>query len=492
MTLEEEKAAQEAKEAEEKAAKEAEESSATEDETTEETEESKETKARIKDLDQNISELKETTNELELKWKNEKEMIGEIREVKKQLELLRLEANQAELKADLAKAAEIRYGRVPEVQKILQTKEQKLKRLQTGRKILKEEVTDGDIARVVARWTGIPVEKMLEAELEKLQHIEGALEGRVRGQTEAIKKVAEAVKRSKAGIADPDRPIGSFIFLGPSGVGKTELARSLAAFLFNDEKALVRVDMSEYMEKHSVSKLIGSPPGYVGHEEGGSLTETVRHRPYSVLLFDEIEKAHPEVFNILLQVLDNGRLTDSKSRVVNFKNTIIILTSNIGSNFINSYQKIGFAGGTQNTYDDTKVKIMENLKSHFRPEFLNRLDEIIIFNPLSEDSIREIVELQLVIVRDRLLGKGINLDINPEVLAYLAKAGYDPEYGARPLKRLIQTKILNAVAEFIIARRVENGGTMTVTMKDGLPVIELKKTNSLRSSRARGKTEAGR
>ncbi|OJI08069.1 MAG: type VI secretion system ATPase TssH [Candidatus Vogelbacteria bacterium CG22_combo_CG10-13_8_21_14_all_37_9] len=444
---------------------------------------SKETKTRIKEIDQNIGELKETTNELELKWKNEKDVISEIRETKKTLEQLRLEAGQAELKADLAKAAEIRYGRLPEVQKILKSKEQKLKRLQTGRKILKEEVTETDIARVVARWTGIPVEKMLEEEVEKLQKMSEMINRRVRGQNEAVTKIIEAVKRSRAGIADPDRPIGSFMFLGPSGVGKTELARSLAQFLFNDEKSLIRVDMSEYMEKHSVSKLIGSPPGYVGYEEGGSLTETIRHRPYSVLLFDEIEKAHPEVFNILLQVLDNGRLTDSKGRVVNFKNTIIILTSNIGSNFISNYQKIGFTNGDQNTYEDTKVKITESLKNHFRPEFLNRLDEIIIFNPLSEESIREIVELQLAIVRERLSSKGINLEINSEVLAYLAKAGYDPEYGARPLKRVIQSKILNPVAEFIIARRVENGGTVSVTIKNDLPVIELKKVNSSRSSR---------
>ncbi|MFA6416313.1 MAG: AAA family ATPase [Candidatus Paceibacterota bacterium] len=451
---------------------------------------SRDVKTRVKDIEKMIGELREETGELELKWKNEKQIINEIRDTKKMLESLRMEASQAELHADLAKAAEIRYGKIPEAQKVLATKEQKLKRLQTGRKILKEEVNESDIARVVSRWTGIPVEKMLEEEAEKLQKMVDLVETRVRGQNEAIKKIAEAVKRSRAGIADPDRPIGSFIFLGPSGVGKTELARSLASFLFNDEKALIRIDMSEYMEKYSVSKLIGSPPGYVGHEEGGSLTETVRHRPYSVLLFDEIEKAHPEVFNILLQVLDNGRLTDSKGRVVNFKNTIIILTSNLGSNFINSFQKIGFqSNDIKASFEDTKVKIMETLKNNFRPEFLNRLDEILIFEPLSQETIREIVELQLAIVKSRLTAKGIILHVDSEVSAYLAKEGYSPEYGARPLKRLIQSKILNPVAEFIIARRVENGGVVEVTMKDGVPNIELKKSNHSRKVTTRGRTK---
>ncbi len=451
---------------------------------------SRDVKTRVKEIEKMIGELRETTGELELKWKNEKQIINDIRDTKKMLESLRMEASQAELHADLAKAAEIRYGKIPEAQKVLQAKEQKLKRLQTGRKILKEEVNESDIARVVSRWTGIPVEKMLEEEAEKLHKMVELVEAKVRGQNEAIKKIAEAVKRSRAGIADPDRPIGSFMFLGPSGVGKTELARSLASFLFNDEKALIRIDMSEYMEKYSVSKLIGSPPGYVGYEEGGSLTETVRHRPYSVLLFDEIEKAHPEVFNILLQVLDNGRLTDSKGRIVNFKNTIIILTSNLGSNFINSFQKIGFqSNDIKASFEDTKVKIMETLKNHFRPEFLNRLDEILIFEPLSQETIREIVELQLAIVKTRLVAKGIILQVGSEVMSYLASEGYSPEYGARPLKRLIQSKILNPVAEFIIARRVENGGVVEVTMKDGLPNIELKKITQSRKVTTRRQTK---
>jgi ATP-dependent Clp protease ATP-binding subunit ClpA len=353
-------------------------------------------------------------------------------------------------------------------------KEQRLKKLQSARKILKEEVSDEEVARVVSRWTGIPVTKMLEEETDKLMRIGEELKKRVRGQDEAVAKVSEAVQRSRAGVADPDRPIGSFMFLGPSGVGKTELARALASFLFNDEKALIRVDMSEYMEKYSVSKLIGSPPGYVGYEEGGNLTEMVRHRPYSILLFDEVEKAHPEVFNILLQVLDNGRLTDAKGRMVNFKNTIIILTSNIGSQFIKNYQRIGFASDSdEHNYGEVKEKIQDSLRDHFRPEFLNRLDEIVVFNPLSAEVLREIVDLQLIIVRDRLAKKGIKLEILDEVMTFLARDGYSPEYGARPLKRLIQSKILNPVAQFIIGRRVDGGGVVTVSLKDNEPVVEL-------------------
>jgi len=446
----------------------------------------KETRVRVKEIDKAISELKETIRELELKWKNEKQLISEIRQAKGELEKLRLEAGHAELRADLAKAAEILYGRIPEINKALKAKEARLKKLQSARKILKEEVGDEEVARVVSRWTGIPVMKMLEEETDKLVRMEDELRKRVRGQDEAVLKVAEAVQRSRAGIADPDRPIGSFMFLGPSGVGKTELARALAEFLFNDEKALIRVDMSEYMEKYSVSKLIGSPPGYVGYEEGGNLTELVRHRPYSILLFDEVEKAHPEVFNILLQVFDNGRLTDAKGRVVNFKNTIIILTSNIGSQFIKSYQRIGFINGAgEQNYAEVKEKIQDSLRDHFRPEFLNRLDEIIVFNPLSEEILRQIVDLQLEIIRERLTKKGIKLEITPEVMNFLSKDGYNPEYGARPLKRLIQNKILNPVAQFIIGHQVDGGGIVTVALKDGQPVVELIKAvrSQIRSRR---------
>ncbi len=441
-------------------------------------------KNRIKDIEKEIGDLKEKTSELELRWKNEKEIIGEVRADKEKLESLRLLAQQAEMHAELTKAAEIRYGQIPALEKDIKAKDAKLKRLQSQRRILKEEVTEEEVARVVARWTGIPVVRMLEEEAEKLARMEDGLKGKVRGQDEAIEKISAAVRRSRAGIADPDRPIGSFIFLGPTGVGKTELARKLAEFMFNDEKSLIRVDMSEYMEKYSVSKMIGAAPGYVGYDEGGALTELVRHRPYSVLLFDEIEKAHPEVFNILLQVLDNGRLTDSKGRVVNFKNTVIILTSNLGSQYMNRFQKIGFgSGGEETRYNEVKDKIMDTLKESFKPEFLNRLDDVIIFNPLSAEVIRDIVSLQLDIVRKRLLLKGIKLEISDEVLSYLAKEGFNPEYGARPLKRLIQNRILNKVAEFIISRRVENGGIVKVSIRENEPVIELKKSYSVRGGK---------
>jgi len=434
-------------------------------------------KARIKEIDKAIGEWQEKISELELRWKNEKQLIGEIRQSKAELEKLRLAAGQAEQRADLAKAAEILYGRIPEITKTLKTKETRLKKLQSARQILKEEVGEEEVARVVSRWTGIPVMKMIEEESDKLARIEDELRRRVRGQDEAIERVSEAVKRSRAGVADPDRPIGSFMFLGPSGVGKTELARALASFLFNDEKALIRVDMSEYMEKYSVSKLIGSPPGYVGYEEGGNLTEIVRHRPYSILLFDEVEKAHPEVFNVLLQVLDNGRLTDAKGRTVNFKNTIIIMTSNIGSQFIKNYQRIGFSNtaATAFGYNEVKDKIQDSLRDHFRPEFLNRLDEIVIFDPLPSEVLRQIVDLQLDIVRERLAKKAITLEVSEEVMAVLAKTGYNPEYGARPLKRLIQTKILNPVAQFIIGRQMDGGGIVTVSLKDGEPSVSLTK-----------------
>ena len=444
--------------------------------------EDKEIRARLKQIDKQVGDLKEQTGDLELRWKNEKQAIGEIKALKAELETLRLEAEQAEMKTDLSRAAEIRYSKIPEAQRQLGQKEQRLKKIQSSRRILKEEITEEDIAAVVARWTHIPVTRMLEEEAVKLQRMEEVMRERVRGQDEAIVKIAEAVKRSRAGISDPDRPIGSFIFLGPTGVGKTELAKTLAHFMFNDEKALIRIDMSEFMERYSISKLIGAPPGYIGYEEGGSLTETVRHRPYSVLLFDEIEKAHPEVFNLLLQVLDNGRLTDSKGRTANFKNTIIILTSNLGSEYINRLEhKIGFSQakdhGAKTDFDEIKGKIMESLKNYFRPEFLNRLDDIIIFNPLSRETIREIVEIQLRQVRERLAAKRIELELTPPVLDYLAQNGFSPEYGVRPLKRLIQNKILNPVAEFIISRKMDQGGVAAVEIKDGEPQIELKKVH---------------
>lgn len=434
------------------------------------------TKNRIKDIDKEIGNLKEKTRELELKWKNEKETVIEIRAIKKELETLRLEGENAEMRSDLARAAEIRYGEIPDLQSKLEAKLSRLKKLQKSRRILKEDITEEDIASVVSRWTGIPLTKMLEEERSKLAHMEDELRKRVVGQNEAIEKIANVVRRSRAGISDPNKPIGSFIFLGPTGVGKTELTKTLAQFMFNDDKALIRVDMSEYMERHSVSKLIGSPPGYVGYEESGNLTEAVRHRPYSVILFDEIEKAHPEVFNVLLQVLDDGRLTDAKGRVVNFKNTIIILTSNIGSHLIEKMETLGFSNNTKkDEYTATKDKVLASLKDHFRPEFLNRLDDIIVFDILSPEVIRHIVDIKVQVVRDRLVLKDIELEIAEDALTYLAREGYDPHYGARPLGRLIQNKILNPVASVIISKGVKKGDIVSVTMKDNEISVEMKK-----------------
>lgn len=436
----------------------------------------KETRARMKDIEKEIANLKEKTHELELKWKNEKEIVLEIREIKKELETFRIEAENAEMRADLGRAAEIRYGEIPDLQNKLQIKLARLKKLQKSRRILKEEITIDDIASVVSRWTGVPLEKMLEEELKKLAQIENKLRERVVGQDVAIKKIADVVRLSRAGISDPNKPMGSFIFLGPTGVGKTELTKALAQFLFNDDKALIRVDMSEYTERHSISKLIGSPPGYVGYDESGNLTEAVRHRPYSVVLFDEIEKAHPEVFNVLLQVLDEGRLTDAKGRVVNFKNTIIILTSNLGSSFIEKMESLGFTNNSKkDEYAQTKEKVLDSLKEHFRPEFLNRLDDIIVFDILSPEVIRNIVDIKIKIISERLLEKGIVLEISDDALTYLSKEGYNPHYGARPLGRLIQDKILNPVAMFIISGGVKKGDTVYVTLKNNELAIEMKK-----------------
>jgi ATP-dependent Clp protease ATP-binding subunit ClpB len=443
---------------------------------------SKEAKARSAVIEKEIADLKEGTSELELKWKNEKETLTSIKQMKKDLEALRIEAEHAEARADLAKAAEIRYGKIPALDKDLEVKVKRLKKLQVSRRILKEEVTEQDIADVVSRWTGIPVSRMMEEEMKKLARMEEELKERIVGQDEAVKKISDTIKRARAGIADPNRPIGSFIFLGPTGVGKTELTKALAEFLFNDEKALIRVDMSEFMERHSVAKLIGAPPGYVGHDEGGGLTEMVRHRPYSVILFDEIEKAHPEVFNILLQVLDNGRLTDSKGRVVNFKNTVIIMTSNIGAQYIEKMEKIGFTkeadamAAEKADYEATKTRVMGALKDYFRPEFLNRIDDIILFDILNKESIKKIVGIQVGVVVKRLAEKDISLVIEPSVIEYLAKEGYNPQYGARPLKRLIQNKILTSVASFMISQGLMKGGTITVGMKkDGEFSFDVKK-----------------
>ncbi|OHA91983.1 MAG: ATP-dependent chaperone ClpB [Candidatus Zambryskibacteria bacterium RIFCSPLOWO2_02_FULL_51_21] len=432
-------------------------------------------KARLKDIDKEIADLKEKTSEIELKWKNEKQTVGEIKEVKKNLEATRVEADAAEARADLSLAAELRYGKIPSLEKELEVKAKRLKKLQSSRRILKEEITAADIASIVSRWTGIPVARMLEEEAQKLSRMEEFLKKRIIGQDEPVKKIADTVKRSRAGISDPNRPIGSFIFLGPTGVGKTELTKALAEFMFDDEKALIRVDMSELMEKHAVSKLIGAPPGYVGFEEGSNFAESVRHRPYSVILFDEIEKAHPEVFNILLQILDNGRLTDAKGRVINFKNTVIIMTSNIGAQYIDKMQSIGFSRGDEANYNEVKEKVLSTLKEHFRPEFLNRLDDIIVFDVLSREAVREIVRIQIDIIEKRLAEKEIKLSVADTVLDLLAKEGYNPQYGARPLKRLIQEKILNPVASMMIGNKVLSGGTISVDVVHGGLTFDVKK-----------------
>ncbi|MEQ1500233.1 MAG: AAA family ATPase [Parcubacteria group bacterium] len=434
-------------------------------------------KARLKEIEKSIADLREETSEIELKWNNEKETVGEIKSIKKNLEEYRREADTAEAKANLGLAAEIRYGKIPALEKELDTRTKRLKKLQSSRRILKEEISENDIATIVSKWTGIPVSRMLEEEADKLNRMEAVLKKKIVGQDDAVKKISDTIKRSRAGIADPNRPIGSFLFLGPTGVGKTELTKALAQFMFDDDKALIRVDMSEFMEKHSVSKIIGAPPGYVGHEEGGNLTEQVRHRPYSVILFDEIEKAHPEVFNILLQVLDNGRLTDAKGRVVNFRNTVIILTSNIGARYIDKMEKIGFASERTDkaNYDDAKSKVMEALKDHFRPEFLNRLDDIIVFDILSKEAIADIVKIQVEIVRQRLDQKEIKLVLADTVFDHLAKEGYSPQYGARPLKRLIQNKILTQIASLMVSKGLMKGGSITVDIKNGEFVFTVKK-----------------
>ena len=452
----------------------------------------KKAKARVKQIDKEIANLREKTKELELRWQNEKGILTDIKEIKKNLETFRLDAERAQMRADLGTAAEIIYGKIPTLEKELKVRISRLKQLQKSRRILKEEITEEEIAKVVARWTGVPVSRMLEEEAERLSRMEEELRKRVIGQDVAIAKVADAVKRSRVGISDPNRPIGSFIFIGPTGVGKTELTKALAGFMFDDEKALIRVDMSEYGERHSVSKLIGSPPGYVGHEDAGQLTEMVRHRPYSVVLFDEIEKAHPEVFNVLLQVLDDGRLTDAKGRVINFRNSIIILTSNVGSEYIDRMKSIGFsAGGAAEEYNDAKEKVMSSLKDHFRPEFLNRLDEIIMFDILSPESVRKIVDVQMELVKKRLAEKLITLIVSDEALTHLGVKGYNPQYGARPLKRLIQDKILTPVANLMVSHGIGEGGEVGVSVKDEeLSIVATKKGSSGKRSRKK-KTEEG-
>lgn len=430
------------------------------------------TEKRLAIIEAHIADEKEKIHDLELRWNTEKGLLSEIAEMRKTIESSRLEADNAQMAGDLSRVAEIRYGQIPAVQKLLDDRLDKIRKMQKSRRVLNEEVNIEDIAGVVFRITGIPLNRMLEEESQKLLQMENELGKRVIGQSDAIARVSEAVRRSRAGISDPNRPIGSFIFLGPTGVGKTELTKALAEFMFNDEKSLIRIDMSEYMEKHSMSKLIGSPAGYVGYEESGQLTEAVRHRPYSVILFDEVEKAHPEVFNLLLQVLDEGKLTDNKGRVTNFKNCIIILTSNIGSNHIQKMQSFGYnMSYANNEYAGIKEKVIGSLREHFRPEFLNRLDDVVVFDVLSKVEVAKVVKLQLDLVRARLLEKSINLEYNDEAVNYIAMKSYDPQCGARPIKRYIQTHILNIIANMIISHKFDKGGTVYVEVnKDQLSI----------------------
>jgi ATP-dependent Clp protease ATP-binding subunit ClpB len=432
----------------------------------------KESQERLKKLKMELENLREKSNELEVHWKNEKEIITDIRDHKKEIDRLKQEADIEERRGNLQKVAEIRYGKIPVIEEAIKKAETRLTDIQKGRSILKEEVTEQDIAGVVARWTGIPVSKMLQDEVKKLAHMEDELKKRVVGQEEAISAVANAIRRSRAGISEKKRPIGSFIFLGPTGVGKTELARTLASFMFNDEEAIVRVDMSEYMEKHAVSKMVGSPPGYIGYDEGGQLTEIIRRRPYSVVLFDEIEKAHPDVFNMMLQILEDGHLTDAKGRKVNFKNTVIIMTSNIGSEMIMEMGRrgeFGFSDGkkasVQKQEENMKEKVMDALKDHFKPEFLNRIDEIIVFHPLDQKQIRHIVDLQIELVAKRLSEQKIILEVNDKAKDWLGKKGYDANLGARPLKRVIQTELLDPLSMLIIEGKIKDGHTVNVTVE---------------------------
>ena len=405
---------------------------------------------RLERIERDLADLGERSNELQTRWQSEKEAITGLQNIKEQIEQTRLQIEQAERSAELEKVARLRYGVLRELEEKLGEQEKRLKELQADSPLLKEEIDDEEIAQVVAQWTGIPISRLMEAETEKLVRMEARLHQRIVGQERAVSAVSNAVRRSRAGLQDPNRPIGSFIFMGPTGVGKTELARALAEFLFDDERAMVRIDMSEYQERHTVSRLIGAPPGYVGFEEGGQLTEAVRRRPYSVILFDEIEKAHNEVFNVLLQLLDDGRLTDGQGRTVDFRNTVVIMTSNLGNEL--------WEGGRV----ATRMEVQRVLQAYFRPEFLNRIDEIVLFHALTREHIAEIVELQLQLVQERLAGRGYQLDVTPEARQFLADAGFDPEFGARPLRRAIQRELQDPLALDILSGRFKEGDVIRV------------------------------
>ena len=424
---------------------------------------------RKKALSRQLADLKEKAKEIEVKWQSERETINKIKSLKKEIEETRFQAERGEAEANLQKVAELKYGKIPQLLKDLKSAERKLAQFQKYRPILKEEVTEEEVARVISRWTGIPITRLLEEEIKKLEKMEDILQKRVIGQPEPLEAIAHAIRRSRAGISEENKPLGSFMFLGPTGVGKTETARALAGFLFNDENALVRLDMSEYMEDHTVSKMIGSPPGYVGYEEGGQLTEKIRRRPYSVILLDEIEKAHPKVFNILLQILEDGRLTDAKGRTASFKNTIFIMTSNVGSNIISQEAALGFIGGDEkiSQKQDLKEKVLASLKESFRPEFLNRIDEIIIFNFLGRAEIQKIVDLEMAKVAQRLAAKRIEIKVSDSAKEFLAQRGFDQNLGARPLKRVIQKQVLDPLSLKIVSGQVKEGERVTIDLEAG-------------------------
>jgi len=433
----------------------------------------KEAQRRQKVISRQLSDLKEKEKTISTKWRTEKELISKMKNLKKDIEKARFESEKGIAEADLQKVAEIKYGKIPSLLKELKTAERKLARIQKKHSLLKGEILSEDVAKVVSRWTGIPITRLLEEEIKKLEKMEKIIAQRVVGQKEAIVAISNAIRRARAGISEENRPLGSFMFLGPTGVGKTETAKALAEFLFNDENALIRLDMSEYMERHTVSRMIGSPPGYVGHDEGGQLTEKIRRRPYSVVLLDEIEKAHPEVFNILLQILEDGRLTDAKGRVASFKNTILIMTSNVGSDIIAKQASLGFVGGDKekNQRLSLREKVLTALKDSFRPEFLNRIDEIIIFNYLSKSEIRKIVDLELQKVTARLAQKKIDLKIEKETKDFIAQKGFDPNLGARPLKRVIQKQLLDPLSLKIVSGEIIEKDRITVALESNKVVF---------------------
>jgi ATP-dependent Clp protease ATP-binding subunit ClpB len=416
---------------------------------------------RLQKLEKELADLKEEQSEINAQWQSEKTVIDQLRNLKEEVNIINLEIEQAERDYDLNRAAELRYGKLTKLQQEVVEIEQKLaERQTTGKSLLREEVLESDIAEIIAKWTGIPLKKLIESEKSKLLNLETELHERVIGQEEAVTAVADSIQRSRAGLADPNRPTASFIFLGPTGVGKTELAKALAQTLFDTEQALIRIDMSEYMEKHAVSRLVGAPPGYVGYDEGGQLTEAIRRRPYSVILFDEIEKAHPDVFNLMLQVLDDGRLTDSQGRTVDFTNTIIIMTSNIGSQYILD------VSGDDTQYEEMRSRVMAAMQESFRPEFLNRIDEIIIFHALIKEQLRHIVQIQVKGLEQRLDDQKLALKISEDALDYLAELGYDPVYGARPLKRAISRYLETAIAKSILRGEYQPGDTIFVDVED--------------------------